>query len=198
MANVSKGVKEDAPYADFAIRLRKLRKEKNISRAVLAEKCGIVPATLGNYESGDRMPTADIAVKMAETFGITVGEFMGVEKNETAERTENAVNRIRRLYGNTKAKQAEEMLKSAEGLFAGGELSADQQDEYVLEMQRLLIFAIEKAREKYTPKKYRSEEKTAASKERLKETEVIAEEIRSREKRKTGYVNPFIEDSVEA
>lgn len=196
---MAKDIKDDAPYADFAKRLRKLRLEKNMSRAELSEKCGIVPATLGNYESGERMPAADIAMKMATAFDISLDEFMGKKKDksldkaeETHNRTEEAVDRIRRLYGNTRAKQAREMLKNAEGLFAGGELTAEEQDDYILEMQRLLIFTIEKAREKYTPKKYRTKEKAAQRAERLKEADIIAEEIR--ENNSSGYINPFLTD----
>lgn len=145
---MARGLKEDAPYADFAKRLRQLRRDRKMTRIVFAEKCGLVPATVLNYENGIRIPAADMAVKMAEVLDITVGELMGVEKNEDTKRTEAAINRIRDLYGNKKAKQAEEMLKNAETLFAGGDLPPEAQEDYILEMQKLFIFTTEKIREK--------------------------------------------------
>ena len=105
---MAKDIKADAPYADFAQRLRNLKRSKKITRIALAEKCGIVPATIVNYESGERMPAADVAAKMAAAFGITLDELMGVAENEETKRTSMAVERIRRLYGNKQAKQIEE------------------------------------------------------------------------------------------
>ena len=188
---MAKEIKADAPYADFAQRLRQLKRSKKVTRTALAEYCGLVPATLVNYESGERMPAADIAAKMAEAFGITLDELMGITENEENKRTATAVARIRRLYGNKQARQIEEMLKSAEGLFAGGELPPEVQDDYILEAQKLFIYATEKAKEKYTPKKYRTEERAAASRERLREIDAIDEEIRENNKY-SGYVHPYL------
>ena len=148
---MARGLKEDAPYADFAKRLRQLRRDRKMTRIVFAEKCGLVPATVLNYENGKRIPAADMAVKMAEVLDITVGELMGVEKNEDTKRTKAAINRIREMYGNKPAKQAEEMLYSTERLFADGDLPPEIQEDYILEMQKLFIFSTEKIREKITP-----------------------------------------------
>ena len=189
---MARGLKEDAPYADFAKRLRQLRRDRKMTRIVFAEKCGLVPATVLNYENGIRIPAADMAVKMAEVLDITVGELMGVEKNEDMKRTEAAINRIRDLYGNKKAKQAEEMLKNAETLFAGGDLPPEAQEDYILEMQKLFIFATEKAREKFTPKKYRTEERIAASRERLREIDAIDEQIMENNK-KNKHKHPLLD-----
>ncbi|MBO6178178.1 MAG: helix-turn-helix transcriptional regulator [Selenomonadaceae bacterium] len=188
---MAKEIKADAPYADFAHRLRQLKRAKRLTRTALAEKCGLVPATLVNYENGERMPAADIAAKMAAAFGITIDELMGVNENEETKRTAMAVERIRRLYGKKQAMQIKEMLKSAEGLFAGGELPPEVQDDYILEAQKLFIFATEKAKEKYTPKKYRTEERATASRERLREIDAIDDEIRENN-RYSGYVHPYL------
>lgn len=191
---MARGLNEDAPYAEFAKRLRKLRRDRKMTRIVFAEKCGLVPATVLNYENGKRIPAADMAVKMAEVLDITVGELMGVEKNEEEKRTEAAINRIRDLYGNKKAKQAEEMLKNTESLFAGGDLSPEAQEDYILEMQKLFIFATEKAREKFTPKKYRTEKRMAASQERLKEINAIDEQIMENNK-KNEHKHPLLDSA---
>ena len=193
---MARGLKEDAPYADFAKRLRQLRRDRKMTRIVFAEKCGLVPATVLNYENGIRIPAADMAVKMAEVLDITVGELMGVEKNEDTKRTEAAINRIRDLYGNKKAKQAEEMLKNAETLFAGGDLPPEAQEDYILEMQKLFIFATETARAKFTPKKYRTPERDAASKERMKEIDAIDAELAERS-RDDEEINPFLTDEFD-
>ena len=190
-------IKDDAPYADFARRLLGLRRDAGMTRAVLAEKCGISAGTLINYENGSRIPFADTAVKMADALGVTVGEIMGVEEPDEADQKEAAVDRIRRMYGNRCARQAEAMIKGAEALFAGGELTTKERDDYILEMQKLFIFATETARAKFTPKKYRTEARATASRERLKEIDAIDAEIAERNRQSPEDVNPFLVDDYD-
>ena len=71
-------IKDDAPYKDFAERLRKLRENAGLTRAQLGEKVGVSGRSIINYENGERIPFGDTCAKMAETFGITTDELLGV------------------------------------------------------------------------------------------------------------------------
>ncbi|MBQ8133381.1 MAG: helix-turn-helix domain-containing protein [Lachnospiraceae bacterium] len=56
----------------FGDRLRKLRKEKDITQAVLAEQIGVVPSAIGKYERmPDSMPSVEALLKIAEYFNVS-------------------------------------------------------------------------------------------------------------------------------
>ena len=60
----------------------------------------------------------------------------------------------RQAYGLHGKKQAEQILKQAQGLFAGGELDEEDRDAFFRAMTDIYFDAKERAK-KYTPKKYR-------------------------------------------
>ena len=55
----------------FAERLLELRKEKNISQAVLAKQLDVSFAVVCYWETDRREPTAPNIVKIADYFGVT-------------------------------------------------------------------------------------------------------------------------------
>lgn len=173
-------IKEGAPYADFAKRLTELRKDAGLTRAQLAEKIGISGRTIINYENGTRIPFADTALKMAQVFGITVEELLGAHSSTSEQEKACAMDNMRDLYGKKGADQLDDLIGNANSLLAGGTLTEEQNMDFILEMQKLLILATERAKAEYTPKKYRTEEKAAASRERLKQVDAIDEVLRSR------------------
>lgn len=152
-------IKEDAPYAEFGKRLRALREAAGLSRDQLAVRCGLVGRTLINYETGMRIPYADTAAKLAAVFGISVEDLIGMDEPTPAALKTEAVENLRQIYGKKGADQASVLLDGASSLLAGGTLTKDQQEDFILEMQKLFIIATERAKAKYTPKKFRSEEK---------------------------------------
>jgi transcriptional regulator with XRE-family HTH domain len=52
-------------------RVHDLRKEPGWSQAELAERVGADPAQISRYESGRITPSADVIVRLAETFDVT-------------------------------------------------------------------------------------------------------------------------------
>ena len=165
-------IKEGAPYADFAKRLTELRKNAGLTRAQLAEKIGISGRTIINYENGTRIPFADTALKMAQVFGITVEELLGVHSSPAEQEKASAMDSMHELYGKKAADQLDDLIGNANSLLAGGTLTEEQNMDFILEMQKLLILATERAKAVYTPKKYRTE--------RLKQVDAIDEVLRSR------------------
>ena len=145
-------IKDDAPYASFARRLRRLRREHKLSREEFARECGIAARTVINYENGTRIPVADKAIKMARLFGLTVEELLGIDFPEAEKQKAESLAEIRQMYGRTGERQAEALLEGTSSLFAGGALTAEQRTDFILEMQKLFIVATEEARGKYTPK----------------------------------------------
>lgn len=51
-------------------RIKKLRKERNLSQAMLAEKAGLKPPAISQYESGARSPNFESLVKLSNALGV--------------------------------------------------------------------------------------------------------------------------------
>lgn len=72
--------------ASFAEKLRLLRKSHNYNQIDIAEAIGIARQTYSNYETGKRTPDADLAVKIAEFYHISIAELLSPAiTGETAE-----------------------------------------------------------------------------------------------------------------
>lgn len=55
--------------------IRKLRKQKGLTQAELAQRVGIGQAMIGHIERGAKFPTLTTALDMAEIFSCTVDEM---------------------------------------------------------------------------------------------------------------------------
>lgn len=63
--------------------LKKLRKSRGFSTMQdLCSATGMNFSTYQNYESGKRMPTADILIKLADFYGVTTDYLLGRETGE--------------------------------------------------------------------------------------------------------------------
>lgn len=61
----------------------KLRKEKNLTQAALAEKLNISNRTISKWENGDGMPDISILPGLADALGVTVDELLNGERSES-------------------------------------------------------------------------------------------------------------------
>ena len=61
----------------FKDSLKKLREEKNLSQEVFARAMGIAQSTVGNWESGTRMPNIEMTQKVADFFNVSVDYLIG-------------------------------------------------------------------------------------------------------------------------
>lgn len=57
---------------DFGTRLKILRKEKDLSQENFAKQLGVSRSAVGNYETNQNMPTAEILNKMSEIFQCSI------------------------------------------------------------------------------------------------------------------------------
>ena len=67
---------------EFAKNLKNLRMQKNIPQRELAEKVGVTQVAISQYESGESVPRINIAMKLADVFGVTCEELCGKENGE--------------------------------------------------------------------------------------------------------------------
>jgi len=54
----------------FVENLRKFRREREVSQAMLAEKCGTSTSYIGQIEIGNRFPSLELIEKMAKALKI--------------------------------------------------------------------------------------------------------------------------------
>lgn len=136
-------------------RIAKLRRIKNLTQAELAEKVGVTTRSIQNYELGTRVPKMDTVVKIAEALGVdekvlmSDGDYFVIEAHEK--------------YGSRGKKDAEELVKNATALFAGGTIS-ERDKALVLEAIQEAYFEAKIINKKYTPKKYRKNDDSNSDK----------------------------------
>lgn len=61
----------------FSQRLKELRQSKKLSQKALAEAVGMSDTGIQNYELETRTPNADVLVKLADYFGVSVDYLLG-------------------------------------------------------------------------------------------------------------------------
>lgn len=64
---------------EFPERLRKLRGERKPikSMAVVSELCGLEKGTVRRYERGERTPTVDALIALADYYGVSLDYLTG-------------------------------------------------------------------------------------------------------------------------
>lgn len=63
----------------YALRLRELRKARNLSCRKAAERCGMSHGMVYFYESGQKEPKATALLRLAEFYGVSVDWILGRE-----------------------------------------------------------------------------------------------------------------------
>ena len=149
---------KNVPYAEFGEKLTALRKEKKMTRQQLGDLCGIAPSTILNYEKGTRIPYADTAVKMAQVFDISVEELLCVDNPEAEMEKAKTIDSMGKIFGKSSAASAQAYLDGTNALLAGGTLAPEEQLDFITIMRKVLVDAEIKAKERYTPHKFRTPE----------------------------------------
>lgn len=62
---------------EFPERLRRLREEKRQSRAMVADFCGLSRGAIRYYERGERIPTMDALIALADYFEVSLDYLTG-------------------------------------------------------------------------------------------------------------------------
>jgi transcriptional regulator with XRE-family HTH domain len=131
----------------FGEKVREQRKKRGLTQSELAAELGITFRTLRNYEKGVSYPSArEVYYKLAGFFDIDVNYFLTEDENYLLD--------ISQQFGRRGREQAQYLLEQTAALFAGGELSFEDEIAFQREMQELFLDAATKAREKYSPKKH--------------------------------------------
>ena len=116
-----------------------------MSQAALAAELGVSTRTVQSYEKGQSYPKQrSIYAKLAALFD--------VEQNYLLTESEAFAVSANEQYGSRGKREAKELLAELTGLFAGGEMSEEDMDALMYEMQKAYIEAKE-ANKRFSPKK---------------------------------------------
>ena len=137
----------------FGDKLKEQRKKRGLSQTEVANAIGMTWRTLANYERHMSHPQdRNVYTKLASFFEVDINYFLTEDEEFLTAAAES--------YGNRGQRQAKELLQQTAALFAGGELSDKDQLAFQLEMQEIFFEAKNIAQKKYTPKKFRQDNKT--------------------------------------
>ena len=70
---------------EFAIRLKLLREERNLSQADLADKLGVSRGSISFYENCDRTPDIEFLVKASDFFDVSFNYLLGKSESKSSD-----------------------------------------------------------------------------------------------------------------
>ena len=83
----------------FARNLKDLRGKMRISQRTLAKKLGIQPSAVSAYEHGEKLPTVEKLIKIADFFDVSTDELLGREQKPVKVDLLTALNVLLADYG---------------------------------------------------------------------------------------------------
>ncbi len=105
----------------FGKKIKALREKKALTQKQLAEMLGITSKTVSNYESKNMRPRKmEMYKKMAQIFEVNVNYLLTEEDYFIMDSGER--------FGYKGAKDAQALVDSMTGLFAGGQLAEEDKD----------------------------------------------------------------------
>lgn len=60
--------------------LKKLRKKRGLTQKAFGDRFGLSKAVVSKYENGMGHPDYDVLIRIAQFFGVTTDELLGVER----------------------------------------------------------------------------------------------------------------------
>lgn len=134
----------------FSLQLKALREKMNLSQRDFASKIGVAPSTVGMWESGQREPDFEMALRLADFFNVSVDYLLGAGKDE------NRFNSFPSDYDGADMEDILNSLEEADGLMLYGDPLSDEARASIVAAMKLGMDAAKaKNKEKFTPKKYR-------------------------------------------
>ena len=134
----------------FGEKVKDLREQRKMTQEELSKAANISLRTVQYYEQGKSYPrNRELYTKLAVLFEVDINYLLTEDEEFLVEAVAK--------YGRRGRIQAEDILEQAHALFAGGELSEEDQLAFVHDIQQIYFDSKETARAKFTPKKYRKD-----------------------------------------
>ena len=66
--------------------IRKQRLKKNLTQKELSQHLGLTPKMISFYENDERVPPADILIKLSQIFNVTTDYLLGLSDDESSQK----------------------------------------------------------------------------------------------------------------
>lgn len=93
---------------DVGTRIRHLREESGLTQLAFAKLLNINNSTLCQYENGDRVPSDDIKIRIADHFGVSLDYLLG--RTDQKEKTPAQSGELKAPEGYDKLTSANRMI----------------------------------------------------------------------------------------
>jgi transcriptional regulator with XRE-family HTH domain len=90
-----------------------LRKKSDLTQEQLAEQLGVSPQSISKWETNAAYPDITMFPILANFYGVTTDELLGVDLTKSEEKISNYINEILELYHGWKHKEMVELCRKA-------------------------------------------------------------------------------------
>ncbi len=137
----------------FGTRLKELRNQNNLTQLELSKILDVSKSNISKYESGDVEPNIELIHKMSNYFDVTTDYLLGKSSHPQLSRR-NELDIEKDI-----ANMEENIRNGSLRLSLEGEELDDEIVEFLIESYKnTIVLAKIKAKEKFTPKKYKQDE----------------------------------------
>lgn len=138
----------------FAEKVRDARNELSLTQAQLGEMCGVSGRAVQTYEKGEKTPRQSTMIKLAKALKVSVKFLSDDECENPVEDIEKDgyIEEARERFGAKGARDINALLGENQALFAGGELSEEQKDEFFQAIMAAYLTCKEEAKKKFSSK----------------------------------------------
>lgn len=130
-------------------RIAQLREQRGLSQKELAERLEVSKSTVGHWESNIRRLQDEYILKLANFFGVTTDYLLGNQKPALTKKEKNDI-------GLEVEKLLDGLSTQADINFYGEPLTEEGKESLKMAIQMAMELNKMKAKEKFTPKKYKN------------------------------------------
>lgn len=135
----------------FAEKVKDARNELGLTQAQLGELCGVSGRAIQTYEKAEKMPRQATMLKLAKALHVSVKFLTDDECDNPLEDIEKDgyIEEARERYGAKGVRDVQSLLDENQALFAGGELSEEQKDEFFQAIMAAYLTCKEESKKKF-------------------------------------------------
>ncbi len=141
--------------ATFAEKVKTARSELEMTQSELGEATGVSLRTILDYEKGKKVPRQSTLLKLAKALKVS-SRFLSDEScdDPLADiEKDGYITEARDRYGARGVRDLDRLLAENAAVFAGGELSQDQKDQFFQAVMTAYVTSKEAAKETFSRKK---------------------------------------------
>ena len=135
----------------FTDKVRDARIELGMTQTQLGEAVGVSLRTILAYEKGEKKPRQATMLKLAKVLKVSVKFLSDDACEDPMEDIEKDgyIEEAREKYGSKGGRDVEQLLADNAALFAGGELTQEQKDEFFQAIMTAYVTCKEEAKAKF-------------------------------------------------